>query len=180
MENIIKIFVKVKHWQLFVVLCGLMFIPSFFIFDSPIPLLYEVLMIMFMFVFSCWLYAVSKECNKRTSVELQKSPIYMLIGLIYFTIFTIVSSMLLFSVQDSTQPQNISLIIPLIIPFYLLAAACIFYSFGFTAKRLVTLQRGERVGFFDYSGLFFMFWFFPFGIWFIQPKVNSLLGNENA
>ncbi len=137
-------------------------------------------MVMFMFVFSCWLYAVSTECNKRTSVELQKSPIYMLIGLTYFTIFTIVSSTLLFSVQVSTLPQNISLIMPLImIPFHLLAAACIFYSLGFTAKRLVILQRGERVGFFDYGGLLFMFWFFPFGIWYIQPKVNSLLGNEN-
>ncbi len=176
-----QIFVKAKHWQLFVVLCGLMYTPSLFIFDSPIPFLYDALTVIFMLVFFCWLYAIAIECNKRTSVELQKSPTYMLISLIYVATYAIVFSILLSLAQDSTQPLNIALLIPLIIiPFHFLAAVCIFYSFGFTAKRLVTLQRGKSVDFYDYIGTFFMFWFFPLGIWFIQPKVNSLLGNENS
>jgi len=42
--------------------------------------------------------------------------------------------------------------------------------------RLVTLERRQPVTFFDYSGPFFLFWFFPIGVWFIQPRVNKLLG----
>ena len=63
---------------------------------------------------------------------------------------------------------------------HLLAMAAIFYALGFTSKQLVKLEQRENVSFFNYSGPFFLFWFFPIGIWFIQPKVNKLLGQENA
>jgi hypothetical protein len=55
-----------------------------------------------------------------------------------------------------------------------------FYALWFTAKQFMSLQRQEALTFIDYSGPFFLLWFFPIGIWFIQPKVNSILGEKNA
>ena len=64
------------------------------------------------------------------------------------------------------------------VPMHLLAMLGIFYALVFTANRLTTLERKQQVSFFDYSGPFFLLWFFPIGIWFIQPRVNKLLGND--
>jgi hypothetical protein len=30
------------------------------------------------------------------------------------------------------------------------------------------------VSFYDFSGPFFLLWFFPIGIWIIQPRINRL------
>ena len=171
-----RLFVKAKHWQLFIVLFGCMIAPSFFIFESAIPFAFEAFTIIFMLGFFGWLWPVGSECNKRTPVELQKSPLPVLFGLVYAALYAVVFSILLAPEPGDIESSNMAYILP----FHLGAMACIFYSLGYTAKRLVTLQRGQKVGFFEYSGPFFMFWFFPLGIWFIQPKVNSLLGSSNA
>jgi hypothetical protein len=51
---------------------------------------------------------------------------------------------------------------------------CIFYCFYFTAKVLKTVELQKPVTFNDYAGEFFLIWFFPIGIWFIQPRINRL------
>jgi hypothetical protein len=30
----------------------------------------------------------------------------------------------------------------------------------------------------DYIGEFFLFWFFPIGIWFIQPRINNIVSKD--
>ena len=40
----------------------------------------------------------------------------------------------------------------------------------------VELQR--EVSFSDFAGEFFMIWFFPIGIWIVQPKVNKMIEDK--
>ncbi|MGI9272392.1 MAG: hypothetical protein ACR2QT_11495 [Woeseiaceae bacterium] len=63
----------------------------------------------------------------------------------------------------------------IIIPMHLLAMVAIFYVLGFAARNLIMAERQEPVTFFDYSGPFFLIWFFPIGVWFVQPRVNRLV-----
>jgi hypothetical protein len=55
------------------------------------------------------------------------------------------------------------------------ALVSIFYCMRFAAKAIASFERKESVGFGDYAGNFFLMWFFPLGVWFVQPKVGKLL-----
>jgi hypothetical protein len=52
-----------------------------------------------------------------------------------------------------------------------------FYTLWFNAKtfKSVELQREALIG--DYIGEFFLLWYFPIGIWFIQPRINKIFGS---
>lgn len=62
----------------------------------------------------------------------------------------------------------------LILPFHLLATYCVFFNLNFVSKSLVLAEAGRAVSFNDYAGPFFLLWFFPLGIWFIQSRINRL------
>jgi len=55
---------------------------------------------------------------------------------------------------------------------------CLFYDLYFVPKSLVTVESGKQATFYDYAGPFFLKWFFPIGIWFIQPRINRLYARQ--
>jgi hypothetical protein len=61
-----------------------------------------------------------------------------------------------------------------LLPFHLFAMYCILYPLYFISKNLVMAELGKPVTFSGYATAFFLIWFFPIGIWFIQPRINSL------
>ena len=50
----------------------------------------------------------------------------------------------------------------------------------FVAKTYKTVELQRQVSFSDFAGEFFMIWFYPIGIWIIQPKLNKIIENESA
>lgn len=173
-----EIYLKAKHWQLFIALVGIMILGQVFMVNSirsgqvPSALSFVVPMVLIGIVYFGWLWAISAACHRALPPELASSPRPMQIGLIYAFLYIILSGTFVFG-PGMKPPAYI------FIPHFL-AMAAIFYSLGFTAKQLTKLQQNEDVSFFSYSGPFFLFWFFPIGVWFIQPKVNQLLGTKNA
>lgn len=172
-----SIFLKAKHWQLFLVLVGSMFLAQSIMLSSlqdggisQSVLLMLPTFIMGFLLFG-WLWAIATACSRAMPEELYSLPKPMQFGLIYALIYMGYFGVVFGS--PSSSPAYI------FIP-HLLAMAAIFYSLGFTAKQLTKLEQGKNVSFYSYSGPFFLFWFFPLGVWFVQPKVNVLLGNKNA
>jgi len=47
-------------------------------------------------------------------------------------------------------------------------------TYDFSAKTIKLAELQRSVTFSDFAGEFFLIWFFPIGIWFVQPKVNLL------
>jgi len=66
-----------------------------------------------------------------------------------------------------------------IIPLHLYAMYCMFYTIWFIAKCIATIENNRVVGFDNYAGNFFLLWFFPIGVWFIQPKVCKIFSGDN-
>jgi hypothetical protein len=66
----------------------------------------------------------------------------------------------------------------LILPLHLFATVCMFYLFYFVAKSLVMAETSKPAAFYDYAGPFFLLWFFPIGIWILQPRVNRLYSDR--
>jgi hypothetical protein len=62
----------------------------------------------------------------------------------------------------------------LIFPLHLFSMFCIFYCLYFNAKSLKSVELQKPVTFNDFAGEFFLIWFFPVGIWFLQPRINKL------
>lgn len=85
---------------------------------------------------------------------------YMLLFMVFFA-----------GIPHGVKPINLMAII---FPLHLLAMFCMFYSLYFIAKNLVMAEKNEIIEFYDFSGPFFLIWFFPIGIWFIQPRINAL------
>lgn len=176
-KKIMNIYLKAKRWQLYIVLIALIFLAQAPIFNfnlesdvsSALPFLPAFLIGIFFFG---WLWAIASACVKELPPELATSPIPMQVGLIYALVYLVLAGIFFFG-PDSQPPSYIA------IP-HLFAMAAIFYSMGFTAKQLTKVEQNQDVSFFSYSGPFFLFWFFFIGIWFIQPKVNQLLGQKNA
>lgn len=173
-----SIYLKAKHWQLFIVLVGAMFaaqslmVVSMATGNVPGTLVLVLPTLLMGVLFFGWLWSVSSACFKALPAELKSSPRPMQAGLIYAILYLVFSGLFFFGPGE--QPSGY------VILMHLLAMTAIFYSLGFTAKQLVKLEQGKYVSFFSYSGSFFLFWFFPIGVWFIQPKVNKLLGTSNA
>ena len=64
--------------------------------------------------------------------------------------------------------------------FQLVAVTCMFYNLYFVSKNLVVAETGKPASFHDYAGPFFLIWFFPIGIWFIQPGSTEYMQREGA
>lgn len=54
------------------------------------------------------------------------------------------------------------------------------YIVYFVSKSFGMAQRGVRVSFDQYVGWFFLLWFFPIGVWIIQPRINRLFRNKRV
>ena len=171
-----KFFLNAKGWQLFLVLFGSMLAGP--VVTSALPdriLGMAVTSLIFMALYVGWLWSIAAKANQKLNPSLQKSTKWMGLGLAYAAFYLVGALMLL---PSTTSPGKG---LPgFIIPMHLLAMFAIFYALAFTAKQLVTLERQQKVSFFEYSGPFFLLWFFPIGVWFIQPRVNQLLGNDDA
>ena len=72
------------------------------------------------------------------------------------------------NMQDPVVPLG------LIFPLHLVAMFGMFYALIFCAKSLVMAERQQRVSFGDYVLPLFLIWFYPVGVWFIQPRLNSI------
>ena len=81
------------------------------------------------------------------------------------------------NVSTTIEPLNMrlfGLIFGLIVPIHLFSMFCIFYCLYFNAKALKAVEWQRPVTFGDFAGEFFLLWFYPIGVWIIQPRVNKL------
>lgn len=62
------------------------------------------------------------------------------------------------------------------LPFFYVFYA-ILHFFAFPAKTLKSIELGRKVTFGEYLGDFFLFLFLPFGIWFLQPRINQIVAS---
>ena len=171
-----RFFLSAKAWHLFLTLFGIVLSTQVLTLQSSRPhVAIAVGTLILAAVYFGWLWAIAAEANRKLAPALRSSTGWMGIGLAYAVVYVIGALIFL---PDSTETGRG---VPgFIVPMHLAAMCAIFYALLFTAKRLVTLDRKQRVNFLEYSGPFFLLWFFPVGVWFIQPKVNKLLGSSDA
>ena len=200
------IFLRAKHWQLFLLTFGipvllqiaLMFSIFASLINNPNPdpsIIFShlkflpVIILLFSAGLYGWQFAVATGLQKMVPAEVKMKvtrfkifffmPVIYLILLLIF-IFVIVIN---FSHIDPSRidPSDFGLKLfisfALIIPIHMLAMGCIFYCIYFIAKTLKTVELQRDVSFSDFVGEFFLVWFFPVGVWILQPRINRMAAN---
>lgn len=192
-------FLKAKHWELFlltfgipmifqIVTMGLMF-SSFVTHTNPNPEMIfnyikflPIVMILFVAIFFVWFWSVAvglqKKVPENITMKVKKFKIFFFIPLAYMLFIMIFMVFTMNGLVNGGSEPNVGLVVSMfaiIVPLHLFSMFCIFYSMYFVAKTFKTVELQQEVQFSDFAGEFFMIWFYPIGIWILQPKINKMI-----
>jgi hypothetical protein len=171
-----------KHWQVFVVI-GLPFIAAQYYMHSSLGADFDMarfdevftrgmlINIPIFSLFLIWLWSITAVANSRIPIDIR--PALKL----YNFMLPYVVAYFLFATFFFPRPSNMQEpVVPiwLIFPLHLVATFGLFYALIFCAKNLVMAERQKRVSFGNYVLTLFLVWFYPIGVWFIQPRLNSI------
>jgi hypothetical protein len=195
----IERFLKAKHWQLFLLTFGIPIIfqivmmgSMFSVFatqTNPNPEMifnymkfFPIIMILFMTIFFGWFWSVAIGLQKKVPVNItmkvKKFKIFLFIPMVYILFIMIFVSFTMNGIINNGKEPNIGLLgsmFAIIVPLHLFSMFCIFYTLYFVAKTFKTVELQREVKFSDFAGEFFMIWFYPIGIWIVQPKINKMI-----
>lgn len=181
-----KAFLKLKHWQLFLLTFGMLFILFAY---SGIPFRAEeedrfvsdaivrfITIIPFRAYF-LWLWSVGAIFNKhiRKDLKTQSSYFYIIVAVSYFIFyFLLVFNLLEWTeMKEDTDDYTLKYILMFITLFISIFAWL--YALNYVAKTLVKAERESLVKSPDYFGEYIMALLFPIGIWLIQARLNRII-----
>jgi len=187
-----KIFLKLKHWQLFGLLMGILLIlqiagvTTIIVSQDSTKMftVFSLILILFVAVYFGWFYTLGVNLNTKlpdtVKMSLTKFKWFLIIPIVYIVFFSIFMSGIFENTFEDEEPTPfiIASNIGIILPLHFFSMFCIFYCLYFNAKSLKAVEWQRPVNFSDYAGEFFLIWFFPIGIWIIQPRINKMF-DEN-
>lgn len=200
----INLFLKAKHWQLFtlvfilpIAVQGIMMISIFSdVIDNPNPdpafmlnymWAFPIIMLLVISVNFGWLWSVAvglqKKVPQNVTMKVKKFKIFFFIPLFYLSAIALFFVTMMSTMVDS-NPESIPPLLAgmlfIIIPLHLFSMFCIFYSLYFVAKTIKTVELQREVTFGEFIGEFLMIWFYFIGIWFLQPKINKMVAENDS
>jgi hypothetical protein len=195
---ITDLFLKAKHWQLFLLLFGIPMAFEIYImftimsdewdpFRNPEsasnPFLFFPIMMLFMLgTFFGWFWSIGVGLQPKLPKEIKMNAAFfkwsVWIPFGYTTALSLWAGILVTNVFNTSRrgygPGPIMASGGILLILHLFAMFCIFYDMYFAAKTLKSVELQREAKFSDFAGEFFLIWFFPIGIWIIQPRVNQL------
>ena len=194
----IDLFLKAKHWQLFLLMVGIPIIFQIVVIqqmftsisaenepdiDSFINIfkIFPYLMIVVMGSLYGWLWSVGVGLGAKLPEELKMNTnwfkLSIILPIVYLIYFSYLMSNMFVQITQLENTPNFSLL-SLILPLHIIAMVCGFYNIYFVAKTIKTAELKRKVQFGDYVGEFFLLWFYFIGVWILQPKVNNMVGEN--
>ena len=174
MNSIIRFFLRAKSWEIFLLLVGIMAASQIALvssiqntaqdFSKGRPLIAGVTLL-FMLCFLGWFWAMGSFLNSIVQPKFRPGAGLFRFALIY-PILYVTAFLMAF-------PPSLAMLI-VIVPLHLLAMFCMFYLLKFVSQNLSLAETDRGVAFADYAGTFFLLWFFPVGVWTVQPRINRL------
>ena len=165
-----KILLVLKHWQIFIMMVGTVLLTEIFFLDQIISGLesFNVFLAILMFAMACyllWIWSIAILVSKKYKVGNVQALLWFKVFYVeilsYFTI-GILSRFHLPFTDIGFEVMHLPTILFLL--FCIFCAARIMRSAEFGSDRLS-----------ECFGDFFLLWFYPIGIWIIQPRLNKLM-----
>lgn len=203
-----SIFLRAKHWQIFVLMLGIPFV-TMIIFSIIVALMLvsknpqkpeeiawifyimPIIMVASGFVQFAWLWNVITKLGTLIPGDTVKMPYgriktFIIIPIIYLCSIPLFVASIIGDLGDFDHGPNPAVAIKfaslgiLFFFLHLFCMFCLFHTFYFVAKTIRAAELQRNVTFSDFSGDFFLVWFFPVGIWFLQPRINELIAAQNG
>ncbi len=172
---------RLKNWKLFLLVFGFpalsfpiilvgMLMNNDLIYNTALIISLSALVFL---VF--WLKESGNYLYEHLEVELTKDSNQKLFNFnLYFVLLYTTLLLLYFMLPQSEAFDSIYAFA--IFPMHLYSMYSLFYALYFVSKHL-SMSEGKSGKFEDFLGYFFMLWFYPIGIWTIQPKINQLVNH---
>lgn len=127
-------------------------------------------------IFIGWIYSIGTSMNELIPYKLRPNGIYFKVSCL-FTVVAIIVILIIFGGYsiDQDNYQQYGYWIWVLLPFHFYLIWSLIYIFYFASKALTSVIEGEVVGFGESYRVFFAMWFYPIGVWFIQPAVQKIL-----
>lgn len=175
-----KTIIKSEPWKLFVVFI-IPWLVAIMLYDKE---KYRIIMnldiLLVMFIPLCWIVLVDNELYKMVKgnfPNLINTKLFK-INLSMFILFGLQITMLLFlPVQPYLKLTNYFWFRTLSFFISIFGTYTIFYFFYFLSKYLIILEKGLDVDKNKYWTVFIAVWFYPIGIWFVQPRIRKILNS---
>lgn len=173
-----KFFLKLKHWQLFLLTWGLPMLVNIITFSQPelMFLVFPIMMMFFTLGTFGWVWAIATELNQKLPADVnlrsERFKLYFSIPILY--ILVIMLSVTLFK-GSSVDNTNMIVTGAGIVILHFLSMVFIFMGLRFAAKTMKSVELGRVAKFGDYAGEFFLIWFSFIGYWVLQPRLNKLV-----
>jgi hypothetical protein len=161
-----NLILRLKSWQLFI----LIVIPLFF---QPINLVFEIIYLFGSSVYLSWIFAIGSTMHSLLLVKSKPNIIYFKISC--FSTALIILFSCFFNPSELLNPFADGSKAYFFWVFFAFVMASMFYFFGFAARMLQSKIDGEIANRSDSLRNFFYIWFFPIGIWYIQPMIKRAL-----
>ena len=167
MGFITSFFLRAKHWQIFLLLTVWFVLSPIALFGSGKGL-YAFVAITVVYAVSlfAWFWSMGSFFNSILERRLRLGTGFFRFALIYPVFYVFV--FFIFFVNASPA------LFLVIFPLHLFAMFCTLYSLYFVSKSLVLAETGNPAPFRSYLGILLLLWFFPIGVWILQPRVNRL------
>ncbi len=183
-----KKILHLKHWQLIAILIGfpiLLSLDSVFeimtmLNDSLNSILIPILTFLWFEFYIFWIYSIGVNLYKKLP-----STVYMNINT--FRIFVFIPAvyillMLLYMfrpMDNNTSDFSALLFIAASVPLQFISMGSILYCCYFIAKALKSVETQKPCNPFEFGGEMLLVFFFPFGVWVIQPRVNKVFEEDS-
>ena len=145
-------FLKLPAWILFIILLSSWIAP----YGMYLPTV----------VLCCWLVFLGISVNRLVPSDYQFSNSWYIFRILFAGIYILIIDYY----YGTRIPKSVY-------PFHIVASLFIFSSIWTSAKAIVLAETKKIQTFDRYIGTFFLLWFFPIGIWFVQPRLNRLAVN---
>ena len=174
MEKIREYFLGAQPWQLCLMMIAPYAIYKFSGFGH-VPFDWGVLAFYFLAVVLGWIYSIGSTANEKLNPEFQMNALVFKTALILPFICLFV---FLWGILFPLSRGEIQVLPSWGIYVHFTGIISFAYSVWFSAKQFTTLKLKQEISFIDYYGPFMGLWFGFIGVWFLQPQVQQLLGEE--
>ena len=144
--------------------------------------IFSVTMSVIILVLFGWYWSVcvglQDKVPEHAKMNVKKFKIFYFIGLAYSLFFVGLMAFVMYNLPSLIggliSMSALGTILSVVMLLHFLAAFCLLYCLYFAAKTIKTVELQRETTFSDFIGEFFMIWFFPIGVWILQPKINEL------
>ncbi len=178
-----RLFLKIKHWQLFILFIGIFIITQVGLNFMPInrKLLLQLfnlpIILPVMIVLLLWLYVVGVNLYKTLPTNVKMNFTLFKIALLGSLLCTFFIGFFFIKLINSpiaeNTPSHFSFFLS-IIPFHLLSSLCILYCIYFNAKALKSVELKGEANLNEYIAEIILFAILGVGLWIIQPRINKI------